>query len=43
MALSIANQVLSGKLPDPTDGATFFNQRKVEGLKPIGAHYFKNI
>jgi len=41
MALSIANQVLSGKLPDPTDGATFFNQRKVEGLKPIGAHYFK--
>jgi len=43
LALNIAKEVLSGKLPDPTEGATYFNQRPVEGLKPIGTvHYFKN-
>tara|TARA_R100001224_G_C3917739_1_gene114196 strand:- start:35 stop:562 length:528 start_codon:yes stop_codon:yes gene_type:complete len=44
LALSIANQVLSGKLPDLTGGATYFNQKAVEGLKPIGpVHYFKKF
>tara|TARA_R100001163_G_C4914256_1_gene97233 strand:+ start:73 stop:540 length:468 start_codon:yes stop_codon:yes gene_type:complete len=43
LALNVAKKVLSGKLPDPTGGATFFNQRPVEGLKPIGSHYFKDF
>mgnify|MGYP003152319581 CR=1 FL=1 len=44
LALNVAKKVLSGKLPDLTGGATYFNQKAVEGLKPIGpVHYFKDF
>ena len=39
-AMSIAEEVLSGKSKDNTDGATFFNQTEKEGRIKYGDHYF---